>query len=303
MTILRREVRWTHLFPDELEKAFADCPLLYLPYGICEPHGPGNTLGLDGLIAEGACTAAARAHGGIVAPTWWWHVAEMGGEAIWARDTIGEVERNWLSAFPPWMFFKSFCYQVRIAERVGFHAVVLVSGHYGPHMDDLGRIIARLQPLTGARLRAAALYEGAPDPFGDGKPDHHAGRTETSLLWAVDPTCVDLSRLPESKTGPEFAMAADVHESDRRVGERILANTADWLGETGAALLAEYDRVRPDARLERFEDVERIWVEQILPEVHTFGTMQPKHDPSQTAVEPGSVWHANSAIPPEGSYC
>jgi creatinine amidohydrolase len=302
MTHYRRDVRWTHLFPDELEAAFEEYPLLYLPYGICEPHGPGNALGLDGLIAEGACTAAAQAHGGILAPTWWWHVAEMGGEAIWAHDTIGEVARNWLSAFPPWMFFKSFCYHVRIAERMGFHGVLLVSGHYGPHMDDLARLIGLLQPRVGARLRAVGLFEAAPDPFGDGRPEHHAGRSETSLLWAVAPGCVDLSRLPETKNGPEFAMAPDVHESDRRAGERILARSADWLGEQGTALLAEYERVGPTDRLARFEDMERAWRELVLPQVSSFGTMQAKHDPSQREVEPGSVWFANWQVPPEGSY-
>ena len=33
-----REVRWERMFPDELERAFADCPVVYFPYGLCEPH-------------------------------------------------------------------------------------------------------------------------------------------------------------------------------------------------------------------------------------------------------------------------
>ena len=42
-----REVRWERMFPDQLERAFAECPVVYFPYGLCEPHGPHNTLGLD----------------------------------------------------------------------------------------------------------------------------------------------------------------------------------------------------------------------------------------------------------------
>lgn len=46
-----REVRWERMFPDELEAAFAAHPLVYFAYGLCEPHGPRNTLGLDTLKA------------------------------------------------------------------------------------------------------------------------------------------------------------------------------------------------------------------------------------------------------------
>ena len=63
-----REVRWERMFPDELEAAFASCPVLYLPYGLCEPHGPVNAVGLDALKAHAICVRAAREHGGIVAP-------------------------------------------------------------------------------------------------------------------------------------------------------------------------------------------------------------------------------------------
>jgi len=55
-----REVRWEHMFPDELEAAFTACPVVFMPYGLCEPHGPQNAVGLDGLKAHGICCAAAR---------------------------------------------------------------------------------------------------------------------------------------------------------------------------------------------------------------------------------------------------
>ena len=44
-----REVRWERMFPDELETAFEKCPVVYLSYGLCEPHGPHNAVGLDAL--------------------------------------------------------------------------------------------------------------------------------------------------------------------------------------------------------------------------------------------------------------
>src|SRR5215469_5439776 len=87
--VTMREVRWEQMFPDELEQAFQQSPVVYLPYGICEPHGPHNALGLDGLKAHGICCSAARAHGGIVAPVDYWHIHECGGYAIWASQRIG----------------------------------------------------------------------------------------------------------------------------------------------------------------------------------------------------------------------
>lgn len=35
----QHQVQWERMFPDELEAAFQTCPIVYLPYGLCEPHG------------------------------------------------------------------------------------------------------------------------------------------------------------------------------------------------------------------------------------------------------------------------
>ncbi|MDP6115439.1 MAG: creatininase family protein, partial [Planctomycetota bacterium] len=110
------EVRWERMFRDELEAAFADCPVVYFPYGLCEPHGPQCAVGLDGLKAHGIACTAARAHGGIVAPPDYWHIHEIGPFGSWAFEHVGEVERTWLTALPPWMHFKNICYHIRQAD-------------------------------------------------------------------------------------------------------------------------------------------------------------------------------------------
>ena len=53
------EVRWERMFPDQLEAAFAACPVVYFDYGLCEPHGPHNAGGLDALKAHAICVKAA----------------------------------------------------------------------------------------------------------------------------------------------------------------------------------------------------------------------------------------------------
>ena len=103
-----REVRWERMFPDDLEKAFAACPIVYFTYGLCEPHGPQCTLGLDSLKAHAIACNAAQEHGGIVAPADYWHIHEIGLYGSWATDRIGEVERTWLTSVPPWQHFRIF---------------------------------------------------------------------------------------------------------------------------------------------------------------------------------------------------
>ena len=88
------------MFRDELEAALEACAVVYFAYGLCEPHGPQNAIGLDILKAHAICCAAAREHGGIVAPPDFWHVHEYAGGVAWLAKAIGE-RRSWVSLFRP----------------------------------------------------------------------------------------------------------------------------------------------------------------------------------------------------------
>ena len=174
----RNEVRWERMFPDELEQAFAASPVVYFPYGLCEPHGPHCALGLDALKAHAIVCRAAQEHGGIVAPPDYWHIHEISGYATWSARNIGEVPRAWLTAIPPWQHFKNVCYHVRAADTLGFQAALFFTGHYGPNWQDLKLLLEILQPHVGARLY--------------GLPDFEANET----LWSE----VVVPRLPEFRT-------------------------------------------------------------------------------------------------------
>ena len=212
MVTTPREVRWERMFPDELERAFAECPLVYFTYGLCEPHGPQNALGLDALKAHAIACRAAQEHGGIVAPPDYWHIHGLGGYAVWAARYVGEVERAWLTCVPPWVHFKNILYQIRAADVLGFHAGVFLTGHYGPNWEDLKTMLDLLQPHVGMRLYGLPDWEANTPGFdNDGKSGgDHAGKVETSLLWALEPECVDVSRIPpRSEQGAHFAMGKD----------------------------------------------------------------------------------------------
>ena len=66
--------------------ALAAFPVVYMPYGLCEPHGPQNVLGCDALRPAGHMRLAAEEYGGIVMPASYWHNATRRG-----RPPIGGI--------------------------------------------------------------------------------------------------------------------------------------------------------------------------------------------------------------------
>lgn len=295
-----RKVQWELMFPDELEKAFQECPVVYFTYGLCEPHGPQNAIGLDEIKAHEIAIRAAAAHGGIVAPPDYWHIHEIGGYAIWAHSAIGRVPRSWLTDLPPWQHFKNVCYHIRAADALGFHAAFLLTGHYGPNWQDLKELTRLVQPFAGVRLYALPEFESNYKGFtGDGSQTaDHAGKVETSLLWALRPECVDVSRFPPAdEPGEHFAMGADARSADRRVGERMVADEVEWFGHKTKELLEEYDRLQPQHNFTTFEMVEKVWREVIAPKLAGFRSMQEAWDwLEEKEIPPDSPWQLNKKV-------
>jgi creatinine amidohydrolase len=292
-----QEVRWERMFPDQLEVALAACPVVYFAYGLCEPHGPQNTLGLDALKAHAICCRAAQAHGGIVAPADYWHIHEIGLYASWAAEWAGEA-RPWLTAMPPWMHFKNVCYHLRAADALGFQAAILLTGHYGPNWQDLKTLLEILQPHFAMRLYGLPDFEANQPGFdSDGQATgDHAGKVETSLLWALEPACVDVSRLPPpAAPGPHFAMGPNAHQADRRVGERMVDDGVQWLGDKAGQLLADYAQQQPmERRRLSFMEIEQIWANEVLPRLAEFKSMQYSERQAPAA---DSIWQLNYTIP------
>ena len=297
-----RDVRWERMFPDELESAFAACPVVYFAEGLCEPHGPQCALGLDALKAHAIACRAARRHGGIVAPMDCWHIHEVGGYATFGHEQVGEVQRTWLTSLPPWVHFRNVCYHVRAAEAMGFHAAIFLTGHYGPNWRDLRTLLGLIQPHVGTRLHGLPDFEAnAPGFDEDGRSGgDHAGKVETSLLWALMPECVDVSRVPAEGVEPEprWAMGHDVRLADRRTGQRMVADEVRHLGAKAADMLAEYDRLRPAHTMRTFLDVEQVWDDVVRPALKDFHTMQ-QDWPDRSPPPETSVWYANSRLPDE----
>ncbi|MBI2302169.1 MAG: creatininase family protein [Armatimonadetes bacterium] len=291
-----REVRWEHMFQDELNEAFEECPAVWFPYGLCEPHGPHNAIGLDALKAHAVCCRAAQLGGGIVAPADFWHCHESGGYAVWGHRWIGQA-RTFLTCLPPWQHFKNVAYHIRQAAAHGFHAAVFLTGHYGPNWEDLKTLLDLLQPHFAMRLYGLPDFEcNQPGFDGDGASGDHAGKVETSLLWALEPDGVDMNRLPaegDPSGAPWFAMGPNAREADRLIGARMAEDEAAWLVRKMRDLMDDYGDRQP-TRLS-FGQLEALWREVVEPALPTFRTMQ--DDWGQTEGVPAeSQWAYNWRI-------
>lgn len=294
-----RSVRWEEMFPDQLDAELARVPVVYLTFGLCEPHGLHNAVGLDGLKAHALACRAADAHGGIVAPPFFWHVHELGYHAPWGERTIGD--RNpWLTSLPPWVLYHLLLFQLRAVAARGFHAAIVLTGHYGGNEQDFKRVAEIFMRHSPLRIWAGADYETIEylDFHGD-----HAGRCETSQLWALRPECVDTSRLapgtPE-EIGRVMATGPDAGQARRRTGEAIVASQVAWLGQTAARLLARYQP--PPGAAARvpgnplgaltFDQTEQIWRDEVAPVLPEFVCMN--RWAGQDPVDPASSWAANA---------
>jgi creatinine amidohydrolase len=143
-------------------------PSLLVPLGSCEQHGPHLPLGTDAVLATAIAERVAAGAGGdlVAAP-------------VVAYGASGEH-----AAFPGTLSIGCEALEHLLVELVRsadhFAGVVLVNGH-GGNREPVAGAVARL--LAEGR-RVLAWW---PQVAGG---DAHAGRTETSLLLAVDPGAV-----------------------------------------------------------------------------------------------------------------
>jgi len=198
-------------------------PVLLVPLGSTEQHGPHLPLGTDTSIAMAvASAAAARLPGSVVAPA----VAYgSSGEHQSFQGTlsIGAAATELLL--------------VELGRSAGatFAQVVLVSTH-GGNAEPVQRAVARLRD-EGRKVRAWG-------PRSEG--DAHAGRTETSLMLVIAPEQVRLgaaaagdtrplaSLLPELRAGGVRSVSpngvlGDPTEATPKEGRELLQAAVDQL--------------------------------------------------------------------------
>lgn len=175
---IRDERSLGRLSSPEVAAAVARGTLLVVPLGSTEQHGPHLSLSTDTDIARAICTRAAAARDLLVAPALAY--GSSGEHAGFAGTlSIGQAALELLI--------------VELCRSAGdtFERIVLVSGH-GGNLEPLARAVATLRAEGRSVLAWSPSWDG----------DSHAGRTETSLQLALDPSRVATERAVAGDTRP-----------------------------------------------------------------------------------------------------
>ena len=260
------KVRWEEMLPHEFLAVRDKTPVCYMAYGLAEPHGAYNALGLDWLKAYALVEAAARAHGGIVAPPCAWHIQESphfhgdGRSEGWFKGA--GILQPLCSSIPADLFFRMVLFQIRAFDARGFHAAILVTGHYGGLERTIRKLCEYYLRRSGSpiRLHAIADWECIDEqlPYrGD-----HAGVCETSQLMALRPGLTDLShRSGNVEIGERYGAGVDFDNGPiptEDVGKTIVDSQIRNLGVAAGRLLSEYEP-RDSWTAPDINETEEIW--------------------------------------------
>ncbi len=213
------EVRWSHLRPDAFMQRQQERALVYLPFGLCEPHGHIAPFGLDTLKADHYCLEAAKRSGGIVAPTQGYHIHECGFHQPWLEEVVGD-QNPFLAAMPPYVICYHFLYQLRAFANAGFRGVIAVSGHHGGSQNDLRLIGTAFTKQTGIPVTVKTDPEWCEGQY----LNDHAGKYEISQLLDLHPELMDMTLLGrqfEPGSGGRLALNPDAGEASAAYGREI----------------------------------------------------------------------------------
>jgi creatinine amidohydrolase len=234
---LKQKVLWSELLPYEFKQRMADCPVVYLPLGLCEPHGQISAMGLDTIKAEYLCEEAARRHGGIVAPSLGYHIHESGYHAAWLEAELGETNPQ-MTAMPPFVLLYFYLYQLRSFVNAGFRSIVVISGHSGGNQEDLRTLTAIFKKYMPIHYWVGSDPELVSGLFtGD-----HAGKYEISQLMYLRPELIDPARRAlesDPESGGRLALGADAGQASVELGREIIESSLQALQTILTQLILE----------------------------------------------------------------
>ena len=248
------KTRWAELFPDEFLERQKQQSIVYLPLGICEPHGHISTFGLDTFKADYLCDESARRFGGIVAPTLAYQIHEAGYHAPWLAEVLGE-QRALLTGMPPHIMLHFFMYQLRSFYNAGFKTAIIITGHSGGNQRDFRLAASIFEVFSGMKVLVYSdpeLVEGLYD--GD-----HAGKYEISQSLYLRPDTIDLSaihRMNDPLSIGRFAQGEDAAEATAEMGKDIIENCLAFIGKVISEISKNNIR---SLEMMHYNDVEQLY--------------------------------------------
>ena len=238
MCVLGREMTRLDLMTwPEVGQYLERCSGIFLPVGSTEQHGPMGLIGTDAICATAIAEGAARASGGLVAPTVAYTPAPFN---TGFPGTVSITEATFRAVFSEVM-------QGLFAQ--GFRRVYVLNAH-GANLEPMRAVLGQIDPAQGvARLRS--WWDFAPvnalrtQLYGDWE-GLHATPSEVSItqsLYHVVPEG-EAAEPPRKLSVDEIEVRAgdrhgppDLHRAEFPDG-RVGAHSALARPEHGARLLA-----------------------------------------------------------------
>lgn len=193
-----------YLRPEQITTEMQRSPIIYLPIGPLEWHGPHLPYGVDPLNAENAAKLAAECTGGLILPTLFWGTERERDPQM--LDWLGLDPHSYVVGmdFPANILPSMYCSeeilgllvreQLRLVGRMGFRLAVLVTGHAATNqIQVLERLAAEFTAETP--LRVILVLPFVTNSAGVMEVGH-ASRIETAVMQALHPETVHLENLP-----------------------------------------------------------------------------------------------------------
>lgn len=249
------KVRYEEMLPHEVVAARQKMPVAYLPIGGIEWHGEHNCLGLDTVKIHAVAMRCAEKIGGLAFPALFYGEPRESYLMEANHDAEGRICEK--MGLPPGNFDPGYMDErrqeadtayVRLLlhilgelKSLGFKVIVVMAGHY-PLLNH-ARAAVELFNLGGrgaATAWACTGYELIRDEVphaGD-----HAAAWETSLMMALRPELVDMSRLPDDREEKLIGVGGrDPREfASEEYGEQGVSAIVERIGEKVAELTKPY---------------------------------------------------------------
>lgn len=246
-----RSVQLEYLRPGEIVAEKERFPVVYLPIGPLEWHGPAMPYGTDPLIAQELARAAARITGGVVMPTLYVgtererpeYILEAKGFEDTKQYVVGmDVPKNPMKSFYARedMFAIIVREHLRLLVQQGYKLIVIVNGHGAlGQRGTLERLAVEFSNETPTKVVVSMpniQEEGETVDFG------HGTLVETSLIRGLFDEHVDLAELPPREVPlkyTDYGIADDfVFAGTRIEGDCVKYDPRDATAELGMKYVA-----------------------------------------------------------------